>query len=247
MKNQYFQLLFNEIGDTIMQNYPTTPHPPTNPFFWAEKILYLNLKRKNIDFCICNSLTAPIESQKWSQIEPKMRHVDAETQKAYFKFWSFSGDINSEKFSFYRKRPFGPISRLCFFFISLNAYICTNNPMTRTHPYSMKINLSSIFYCESFINLFAEYFKQKPWNLLVVDYNPVARWGCYFDTLVPSIIKIGECIGDLLVLLFKLHPKITIDRFHFVGFSMGSQICAQVSNTLKSSQIIIPRITGTKY
>ena len=106
--------------------------------------------------------------------------------------------------------------------------------------------VTSSFHQYHCINFFAEYFKQKPWNILIIDYNPVARWGCYFDTLKPSIIKIGECIADFFNQLFKTHPKITINRFHFVGFSMGSQICAQVSNCLKSGQIIIPRITGIK-
>ncbi|XP_065215154.1 pancreatic triacylglycerol lipase-like [Planococcus citri] len=87
-----------------------------------------------------------------------------------------------------------------------------------------------------------EYFKSSYWNLIYIDWNPVATDKCYMESAVPSAPKIGECAATLLKQLFDQRPEITIDKFHFIGFSLGAQICAQISNNLKPLKI--PRITG---
>lgn len=62
------------------------------------------------------------------------------------------------------------------------------------------------------------------------------------ESAVPSASKIGECAASLLKQLFDQRPEINLDKFHFIGFSLGAQICAQISNNLQPLRI--PRITG---
>lgn len=87
-----------------------------------------------------------------------------------------------------------------------------------------------------------EYFKNEEWNLIYIDYQPLAIQGCYYGCAVPSAAKIGECAASLLKQLFNERPEVTIDQFHFIGFSLGAQICAQISKHLQPLKI--PRITG---
>ncbi|XP_065205843.1 lipase member H-like [Planococcus citri] len=96
------------------------------------------------------------------------------------------------------------------------------------------------------ITLREEYFKQKDknWNILFLDYWPVAKMGCYWKTAVRSLEKIGECGANFLKSLLKERRELKIEQFHFIGFSLGAQICAQISNSLRPSKMDITRITG---
>ncbi|XP_065205847.1 endothelial lipase-like [Planococcus citri] len=91
-----------------------------------------------------------------------------------------------------------------------------------------------------------EYFKQKDknWNIIFVDYSPVARRGCYWESAVPSLEQVGECGAELLRLIFKEKKEVKLDRFHFIGFSLGAQVCAQIANCLRPDKMKISRITG---
>ncbi|XP_065205846.1 endothelial lipase-like [Planococcus citri] len=87
-----------------------------------------------------------------------------------------------------------------------------------------------------------EYFKDEEWNIIYIDYHPLAHQGCYYGSAVPSAPQIGRCAASLLKQLFNIRSEVTIDQFHFIGFSLGAQICAQVSKHLRPLRI--PRITG---
>ncbi|XP_065203975.1 endothelial lipase-like [Planococcus citri] len=100
----------------------------------------------------------------------------------------------------------------------------------------------SDLYYTSGSNPNTEYFKQKPWNIIFIDYSPLARDGCYIDSTFPSIPTVGECAANMIKFLLKTRPEIRIEQFHLIGFSMGAQLAAQVAMYLKPLRL--QRITG---
>ncbi|XP_065205842.1 endothelial lipase-like [Planococcus citri] len=92
------------------------------------------------------------------------------------------------------------------------------------------------------VQLREEYFKQKRWNIIVVDYAPLAEDGCYIESTFPSAPIVGKCSASMLNLILDNRSGIRIDQFHVVGFSMGAQIAAELSINLGQKRL--PRITG---
>ncbi|XP_065225146.1 endothelial lipase-like [Planococcus citri] len=96
---------------------------------------------------------------------------------------------------------------------------------------------------QAMVDLRNEYLKlQKKFNIVVVDWGPMAVDGCYFDTAFHCISLVGGCLAELVNSILHYRPEITVDQFHVIGWSMGAQVCARFGGHFWPK--IVPRITG---
>ena len=87
-----------------------------------------------------------------------------------------------------------------------------------------------------------EYLKLKKFNILVVDWGPLAVSGCYFDTAFHCISLVGKCCADMVNSILEYRPEIKEDQFHIVSWSMGAQVSARFGLHFRPK--VISRITG---
>lgn len=87
---------------------------------------------------------------------------------------------------------------------------------------------------------FPAYFRDGEYNIISVDYGPLALEPCYLQAVrnLPTVARCTAKLIDTIVerLQFKLR------QFHIIGFSLGAQVAGQVSNYVKSGRLT--RITG---
>lgn len=77
------------------------------------------------------------------------------------------------------------------------------------------------------------------YNVISVDYNPIAREPCYFSA-AHNIQLVGKCTAQLIDAL--VDHGFALSRFHVIGFSLGGQTAGAISNYLKSG--LLDRVTG---
>ncbi|GBP49664.1 Pancreatic lipase-related protein 3 [Eumeta japonica] len=78
------------------------------------------------------------------------------------------------------------------------------------------------------------------YNIISVDYNPIAREPCYFQAAA-NVQLVGKCTAQLIDTLVEKH-NFPLSIFHVVGFSLGGQAAGAISNYLKSG--MLDRVTG---
>ncbi|XP_011559508.3 phospholipase A1 1 [Plutella xylostella] len=78
------------------------------------------------------------------------------------------------------------------------------------------------------------------YNIITVDYNPIAREPCYMYAAFNTDL-VGKCTAQLIDRLVQNY-SIALDRFHVIGFSLGGQVAGFVGYYLESGKL--RRITG---
>lgn len=100
------------------------------------------------------------------------------------------------------------------------------------------------FLCvDDVIMLFSEYFKCCNYNIISVDYNPIATGRCY-EQGAHNTKLVGMCIAQLVEELVQ-HHGFNLSLIHTIGFSLGAQIVSYIGTYLKSGQL--NRITGILF
>ncbi|XP_026315649.1 inactive pancreatic lipase-related protein 1-like isoform X2 [Hyposmocoma kahamanoa] len=84
------------------------------------------------------------------------------------------------------------------------------------------------------------YFKCCDYNIISVDYNPLASGRCYIQGAHNAKL-VGMCIAQLVDELVQNHG-FNLSLIHPIGFSLGGQIAGFIGNYLKSGRLY--RITG---
>lgn len=78
--------------------------------------------------------------------------------------------------------------------------------------------------------------------MIYVDYYNLASHGCYTQGIQNSPI-VAECVAQLVDEILSNRNDTAMKQFHFIGFSLGGQVCGQISNYRKSPDTY-SRITG---
>lgn len=84
------------------------------------------------------------------------------------------------------------------------------------------------------------YMKCCDYNVISVDYNPIAREPCYFQAARNTEL-VGLCTAQLVDELI-MNYGFKIEQIHPIGFSLGGQTVGFLANNVKSGRF--PRITG---
>lgn len=90
------------------------------------------------------------------------------------------------------------------------------------------------------IYLLLAYFRNGEYNIISVDYNPLAREPCYVQA-VSNLPVVARCTAQLLDFLVT-NGMFRLDDIHVIGFSLGAQTSGLISNYMRSGRL--KRITG---
>ncbi|XP_072938699.1 pancreatic lipase-related protein 3-like [Epargyreus clarus] len=78
------------------------------------------------------------------------------------------------------------------------------------------------------------------YNIISVDYNPITREPCYYESARNTEL-VGKCLAHLIDVLVESY-QFKLSLFHIIGFSLGGHVAGFVSNFLKSGKL--ERITA---
>lgn len=78
------------------------------------------------------------------------------------------------------------------------------------------------------------------YNLISVDYNPIARDSCYIQAARNTEL-VGMCTAQLVDEMVKNY-NFNLSKIHPIGFSLGGQIVGFISNYVTSGRF--ERVTG---
>lgn len=81
------------------------------------------------------------------------------------------------------------------------------------------------------------------YNIISVDYKPIALEPCYIEAARNTEL-VGKCTAHLIDQLVQKHG-FNLTQFHVIGFSLGGQAAGFVGNYLTSG--MLDRITGKNY
>lgn len=84
------------------------------------------------------------------------------------------------------------------------------------------------------------YFEYGEYNIITVDYQPLARWPCYI-TAVQNLRTVANCTAQLLDELIE-RKIFRMKYIHIIGFSLGGQTAGMISTYIKQGPL--ERITG---
>lgn len=90
---------------------------------------------------------------------------------------------------------------------------------------------------------FLAYLQHGDYNIISVDYHPLAPEPCYFQA-VQNLPVVAKCTAQLLDHMIATE-KISLDDIHVIGFSLGAQTAGMMANYIKSGKL--KRITGTMH
>lgn len=80
------------------------------------------------------------------------------------------------------------------------------------------------------------------YNIISVDYNPIAREPCYIQAARNTEL-VGMCTAQLIDELVQ-NFDFNLTQFHVIGFSLGGQVAGFIGNYIESGKL--ERISG-KY
>ncbi|KAF5274255.1 hypothetical protein FQR65_LT04373 [Abscondita terminalis] len=83
-------------------------------------------------------------------------------------------------------------------------------------------------------------FENGEYNVISVDYGPIAKEPCYLFA-VKNVKVVANCTAQLIDYLVDVE-KISLHRFHVIGFSLGAHVSGTISEYLKSG--VLERISG---
>ncbi|KAI8422257.1 hypothetical protein MSG28_006144 [Choristoneura fumiferana] len=79
------------------------------------------------------------------------------------------------------------------------------------------------------------YMRCCDYNIISVDYNPIAREPCYFQAARNTEL-VGKCTAQLIDQLVTQHG-FELQRFHVIGFSLGGQTAGFIGNYVTSGKL----------
>lgn len=85
------------------------------------------------------------------------------------------------------------------------------------------------------------YFEKGEFNVISLDYNPLAQEPCYFHA-VQNLPTVANCTAQLLDYLVN-ENIVPLEAIHVIGFSLGGETAGMISNFLQKPRLL-PRITG---
>lgn len=85
------------------------------------------------------------------------------------------------------------------------------------------------------------YLAQGEYNIIVVDWNPLALAPCYVQA-VENVELVAKCAAQLLDSLFETRVEVDISQTHIIGFSLGAHVAGLTAANLKTGKV--PRLTG---
>lgn len=83
------------------------------------------------------------------------------------------------------------------------------------------------------------YFDRGDYNVISVDYGPLAQKPCYFSA-VKNLPTVANCTAQLLDHMEE-NQVLNMERYHIIGFSLGGQTSGMISQFKRSR---VPRITA---
>lgn len=86
----------------------------------------------------------------------------------------------------------------------------------------------------------AAYFRDGEYNVISVDYGPLALEPCYLQA-VKNLPVVARCTAQLLDTIVERLP-FRLRQIHVIGFSLGAQAAGMISNYIKAGRLI--RVTG---
>lgn len=86
------------------------------------------------------------------------------------------------------------------------------------------------------------YFSKSEYNIITIDYNPIATSMKCYTTAVKNLPIIAKCITQFLVALLDVYDQ--FEYVHAIGFSLGGQVAGLVGKLLKEKGKILHRVTG---
>lgn len=84
------------------------------------------------------------------------------------------------------------------------------------------------------------YFAHGDYNIISVDYGPLARKPCYFSA-VRNLPTVANCSAQLLDYM-EANQIMNMDKYNVIGFSLGGQTSGMMGHFKQGRKI--PRITG---
>ncbi|KAL5240399.1 hypothetical protein ACI65C_007809 [Semiaphis heraclei] len=86
------------------------------------------------------------------------------------------------------------------------------------------------------------YFSQAKYNIITIDYHPIATSLKCYDVAVQNVPIIAKCLTQLLVAILDEYDQFSY--VHLIGFSLGSQVAGLVGELFKKKGKTLNRITG---
>ncbi|XP_015376767.1 PREDICTED: lipase member H-like isoform X2 [Diuraphis noxia] len=86
------------------------------------------------------------------------------------------------------------------------------------------------------------YFSQAEYNIITIDYYPLATSLKCYDVAVQNLPVIAKCLTQFLVAILDEYDQ--FEYVHAIGFSLGGQIAGLVGKLLKEKGKILDRATG---
>lgn len=85
------------------------------------------------------------------------------------------------------------------------------------------------------------YFEKGEFNVISIDYNPLALEPCYFHA-VKNLPTVANCTAQLLNYLVD-QQVVPLEAIHVIGFSLGGQTAGMIANFMPVGRKLL-RITG---
>lgn len=90
------------------------------------------------------------------------------------------------------------------------------------------------------IEIRSAYFNYGEYNIISIDYQPLALEPCYIQAVQNSPV-VAHCTAELLNYLVYDQRICKLNDIHVIGFSLGAQIAGMISNYINGK---LERITG---
>lgn len=88
---------------------------------------------------------------------------------------------------------------------------------------------------------FTAYFAHGEYNIIVVDWSPLALSPCYVQA-VANVELVAMCAAQLLDSLYQTRVEVDISLTHIIGFSLGAHVAGLTGANIKTGKV--PRLTG---
>ncbi|VVC40271.1 Triacylglycerol lipase family,Lipase/vitellogenin,Alpha/Beta hydrolase fold [Cinara cedri] len=86
------------------------------------------------------------------------------------------------------------------------------------------------------------YFSQREYNIITIDYHPLAHsMECYKEA-VSNVPIIGKCVSQMLVAILNEHDQ--FKYIHAIGYSLGGQLVGLIGKLMRKNEKTLDRVTG---
>lgn len=86
------------------------------------------------------------------------------------------------------------------------------------------------------------YFSQDEYNIITIDYHPIATSLKCYAVAVQNLPIIAKCLTQFLIAILDEYDQ--FKNVHAIGFSLGGQVAGLVGKLLKEKGKTLYRVTG---